>query len=164
MTFDQSALETTDANRSARTWHLFGSLLDRTQDMIAAKPATVTDMFLDAMSVILPFVGSHAQVKGAIAAHGAAIAGVQSRLDEVLWRYFFPGPDRLKSSEAWALVEQKRDVVRRCNELVFVKTAEPGTRTATLLLLFLSVLVSRINRLRGMPAGEKQRGAKSEGT
>jgi hypothetical protein len=164
MTFDQSAAETTDANRAARTWHLFGSLLDRTQDMIAAKPATLTDLFLDAMSVILPFVGSHSQVQGAIAAHGAAISGVQSRLDEVLWRYFLPGPDRLKSSEAWALVEQKRDVVQRCNDLVFVKTEDPSARTATLVLLFLSVLVSTINRLREMTAGEKRQGAKKKGS
>jgi len=163
MTFDQNAGAATDANRAARTWHLFGTLLDRTQDMMAAKPATVTDLFLDALSVILPYIGSQAQVKGAIAAHEGAIAGVQARLDEVLWRYLLPGPERLEASEAWARVEEKREVIRRCNDLVFVKTTDPNARTATLILLYLSVVVSRLNRLKEAAGGKTERDATMNG-
>jgi len=147
MAHDRSAAGTTAANRSARGWSILGALLDRTQDLMSADPMTLTDFFLDAMSIVLPWVGSTEYVRGTVLGHQAAVSGHQARLEEVLWHQFLDRKDRMRPENAWAEVEKRRRLVKRCTDLIFVKTTEPGPRAATLLLLYLSVGISRINRL-----------------
>ena len=148
LTADRTSGEASDAAKASRMWHLCGALLDRAQDLLAVKPAHVSDYFLDALSVIVPFVGSGATVKGAVAIHRGAIAGAQIRLEEVLWHHFLSGSEKSDPEAAWAKIEEKRAAVKRCSDLIFVDTAEPRTQAATLVLLYLSVAVSRLNKLK----------------
>lgn len=144
---DRAGVESASQSRRARVWELFGSLLDRTQDLLSAKPLTTPDVLLDAMSVVLPWIGGTAYVRGAEASHAGALVGPEARLEEVLWRYFTAASDAHGPDEAWAVIEEKRAAVERCVDLIFVKSEDPRTQAATLLLLYLSVAVSQVNRL-----------------
>ena len=138
----------TDASKAARMWYLLGELLDRTQDILAAKPAGLPDFVLDALSVILPWIGSSASVSGAEAAHAGSIVGAQAHLEQMLWHHFTARREPMDAEAAWEWVERKREVVARVRDLVFTRTAGPGARAAILVLLYLSLAVSRVNRLR----------------
>lgn len=144
---DRSGAESESQSRRARTWELFGSILDRAQDLLAAKPLTSPDVLLDALSVVLPWIGGTAYLRGAEAAHAGGLVGVEARLEEVLWRYFTAKVEATDPDNAWGVIEEKRAAVERCVDLIFVRSEDPRTQAATLLLLYLSVAVSQINRL-----------------
>ena len=145
---DRSASAATDRNKAARAYNLLGALLDRLQDIMAARPATLSDYLLDAMSIIAPFVGSTQQVKGTELAHHGAGASAQARLEEVLWHHFTAGRDATDPEAAWAWIQKKRPVIERVRDLVFDKTPDPTARAATLVLLYLSVIVSSVERIK----------------
>ena len=118
---------------------------------MSTDPMTLSGVFLDAMSIVLPWVGSTDYIKGAVSAHHGAVAGAQGRLEEVLWHHFLDSREKMPPEDAWAEVEKKRGVVKRCSDLIFLKTNDPRARAATLLLLYLSVVIARINAM--MEAG-----------
>jgi hypothetical protein len=155
---DRSASAATDRNKAARAYNLLGALLDRLQDIMAARPASLSDYLLDAMSIIAPFVGSTQQVKGTELAHHGAGASAQARLEEVLWHHFTAGREetgreKTDPEAAWAVIQKKRPVIERVRDLVFDRTPDPTARAATLVLLYLSVIVSSVERLKRRAAG-----------
>jgi len=145
---DRRSTDSTSENKAARAWSILGAVLDRTQDLMSADPMTLSDVFLDAMSIILPWVGSTNYIKGTLSTHHGAVAGAQGRLEEVLWHHFLDGRKKMPPGDAWAEGEKKRGVVQRCSDLIFLKTTDPRARAATLLLLYLSVVIARIDAMK----------------
>ncbi|MBN2492454.1 MAG: hypothetical protein JXQ29_16520 [Planctomycetes bacterium] len=150
---DRARTQVTDKSKATRMWYLFGEIFDRTQDILAAKPPTAPDLLLDALSVVLPWIGSSASVTGVAATHAAAMAGALARLEPVLWDYLAASRESLAPEDAWRWIETKRAIVERVRDLVFTRTSDPAQQASTVLLLYLSVAVSRINRLRKRLAG-----------